>query len=183
MVRLESQRLILLDSSGVKPAMAAGFVSANRPFFEPWSSRVNDEYYTTSFWEKKLEKSRALEAEGTEVAFFVFLKEDLSEIAARVSLTQIARGPFQSCCLGYMTAKKHTRKGIMYEAIQEVINFAFSGLKLHRVEANIMPHNVASVKLVEKLGFNYEGLALKYLLINGVWEDHLHYVTRNIAME
>ncbi len=63
----------------------------------------------------------------------------------------------------------------MEEALREVINYAFFTLNLHRIEANIMPYNEASIKLVEKLNFKREGLAPKYLKINGTWEDHIHF--------
>ena len=82
LVRLETQRLTLFDSGGVEPHMVADFASRNRHFFEPWSAKVGDEYYTPGFWEKKLSKNQALEAEGVQFTFFVCLKEDLSEIVA-----------------------------------------------------------------------------------------------------
>lgn len=74
-------------------------------------------------------------------------------------------------------------QGLMTEGIQAVIIYAFEELQLHRIEANIMPRNKASMKVVQKLGFYEEGLAYKYLKINGVWEDHFHMVIRNVTME
>jgi len=62
----------------------------------------------------------------------------------------------------------------MTEALQEAIAFLFEEWKLHRIEANINPDNQASLRVVEKLGFYNEGLAKKYLKINGKWEDHIH---------
>ena len=68
--------------------------------------------------------------------------------------------------------KAETNRGYMTEALRCVIDFAFNRLRLHRIEANIMPRNHASRRVVEKLGFHYEGLARQYLQINGRWEDH-----------
>jgi ribosomal-protein-alanine N-acetyltransferase len=183
MVRLGTQRMVLLGSGEIKPEIAAEFFSANRSYFEPWSSRAPDAFYTVAFWEQRLTKNREMEEQGTQFVFFVFFKENLSEIVAQVSLSQIIRGPFQSCFMGYMTAEKHCRKGIMNEAIPEVVSFAFTQLHLHRIEANIIPRNEPSIRLIEKLGFSYEGLAPKYLQINGVWEDHKHYTIRNKMQE
>jgi ribosomal-protein-alanine N-acetyltransferase len=59
----------------------------------------------------------------------------------------------------------------------------FGEYGLHRIEANIMPRNAASLRVVEKAGFHREGLAKKYLKINGVWEDHIHMVLLNDRME
>ncbi|WP_330651588.1 GNAT family N-acetyltransferase [Tepidibacter aestuarii] len=67
----------------------------------------------------------------------------------------------------------------MSEAIKKGIDIIFNQYKLHRIEANIMPKNKASLRVVEKLGFYNEGLALKYLKINGKWEDHIHMVLLN----
>ena len=71
----------------------------------------------------------------------------------------------------------------MTEAIEAVVDYAFRELRLHRIEANIMPRNAASLAVVRKLGFHEEGLALRYLKINGKWEDHLHMVRLNEDME
>jgi ribosomal-protein-alanine N-acetyltransferase len=69
--------------------------------------------------------------------------------------------------------------GYITEALRRAIRFAFEDLQLHRIEANIMPKNVRSIRVVEKLGFVNEGLSRKYLKIAGVWEDHVHYVLLN----
>ncbi|HZK24550.1 MAG TPA: GNAT family N-acetyltransferase [Oscillospiraceae bacterium] len=93
------------------------------------------------------------------------------------------RGAFQSCHLGYKLSEAQINQGLLTEALAEVINYAFTELRLHRIEANIMPGNKRSLWVVEKLGFYYEGLAKKYLKINGSWEDHIHLVLRSQALE
>lgn len=183
MVKLDTERLVLLSSAEVSAKAAATFVAVNRSFFDQWSTAVGDEFFTEEFWEKRLLRGVALQKQDAEYAFFVFWKDNPAEVIGRVSLTQIVRGPFQSCFIGYMTAEKHTRKGVMHEALQEIVKYAFETLKLHRIEANIVPRNIASIKLAEKLGFQFEGTSPKYLRVNGVWEDHHHYVIRNAAME
>ncbi len=70
-------------------------------------------------------------------------------------------------------------KGYMTEAIMAVVKVAFKEMKLHRIEANVMPRNLRSIRVVEKCGFINEGLAKQYLKINGVWEDHYHMVILN----
>ncbi|MBL8015997.1 MAG: GNAT family N-acetyltransferase, partial [Ignavibacteria bacterium] len=70
-------------------------------------------------------------------------------------------------------------KGLATEAAAGVIEFAFCTLNLHRIEANIIPGNTASIKVAEKLGFVFEGASEKYLLINGEWQKHLHYALIN----
>lgn len=76
-----------------------------------------------------------------------------------------------------------SKPGLHDGSLARVIRYAFDELRLHRIEANIMPRNSASLKMVEKLGFSSEGLARKYLKINGIWEDHIHMVLLNEAVE
>ncbi len=71
----------------------------------------------------------------------------------------------------------------MTEALTKAIAVMFNDYGLHRIEANIMPKNQSSLALTEKLGFYNEGLAVKYLRISGTWEDHIHMVKRNDALE
>ena len=81
--------------------------------------------------------------------------------------------------MGYKLDAALCGQGYMTEAVQKLSEIAFKELGLHRIEANIMPRNAASLRVAEKAGFYREGLALKYLNINGVWEDHIHMVRRS----
>lgn len=103
---------------------------------------------------------------------FLVLHADSGAIVGQVSLNNIVRGAFQSCHLGYWIGHAHTRKGYMREALSLAITHAFDALNLHRVEANIMPSNKPSKALVKSLAFRYEGLARRYLNIDGDWRDH-----------
>ena len=79
----------------------------------------------------------------------------------------------------YKMDKDLLRQGYASEAVLAVVELAFRGLNLHRIEANILPRNAASLALARKCGFREEGLSPKYLRINGVWEDHIHMVRLN----
>ncbi|WP_422086022.1 GNAT family N-acetyltransferase [Variovorax sp.] len=88
------------------------------------------------------------------------------------NITNIVRGAFQSGYLGYYVFAGHERQGLMRKGLEEVVRFAFQDLKLHRLEANIQPTNVASIALVKACGFMQEGYSPRYLNINGRWCDH-----------
>ena len=75
--------------------------------------------------------------------------------------------------------KEFVGRGYMTEVVNKVLEIAFEDLKLHRIEANIMPRNIPSIKVVQKCGFEKEGVSKKYLNVNGVWEDHYHFVKLN----
>ena len=106
--------------------------------------------------------------------FLVCLREDDS-IIGQVSLNGIVRMSVQSCFMGYWVASSHAHRGLMTEAVRLALRHAFTKLKLHRVEATLMPVNAPSRALAKKCGFRFEGVAKRYLNINGRWEDHERY--------
>ena len=109
---------------------------------------------------------------GTAYGFGIFVDGDL---AGEINLTAIQRGPFQSSYVGYWIDEKHAGNGYMPEAVVVLCRFAFDELQLHRVQIAIIPRNHASRRVVEKLDIRDEGVAVRYLEINGVWEDHVRY--------
>jgi ribosomal-protein-alanine N-acetyltransferase len=105
------------------------------------------------------------------VCFFICLIADGSIIGV-ASLSQIFRGGFQNAYLGYYVASPYAGHGYMTEALQLMLSYAFNNLKLHRLEANIQPGNVASIALVKRAGFVLEGYSERYLKVCGRWRDH-----------
>ncbi|MGA0612952.1 GNAT family N-acetyltransferase [Caldimonas sp. KR1-144] len=89
-----------------------------------------------------------------------------------ISVTNIVRGIFRSAYLGYYAFAGYERQGLMTEALRAVVREAFGPMKLHRLEANIQPGNVASIALVKACGFSLEGYSPRYLKIGGRWRDH-----------
>lgn len=104
-------------------------------------------------------------------SFGVFKNEDDTLIGA-ISLFQILWEDLQSAFIGYFLDRGHNGKGYATEAIKLIVDFAFNELNLHRIEAGVMPHNQASIRVLEKAGFHKEGIARKNVKINGKWEDH-----------
>ncbi len=103
---------------------------------------------------------------------FFICSVETDEIAGSIGLSQIFRGGFQNAYLGYYLGEKFAGKGFATEAIALIVKFAFEDLLLHRIEANIQPHNFASIAVVKKNGFSKEGFSPKYLNIDGIWRDH-----------
>ena len=107
----------------------------------------------------------------TSICVFICLVTDSSIIGA-ISLSQIFRSGFQNAYLGYYVGAQYAGQGHMTEALQLLLRFAFKDLRLHRLEANIQPGNVASIALVKRAGFVLEGYSKRYLKICGRWQDH-----------
>ena len=96
-------------------------------------------------------------------------------LVGEMNLSGVQRGPFQSGHVGYWIDHRHAGREYAPEALVVVLDYAFETLGLHRVQINIIPRNQASRRVVEKLGIRNEGIALRYLEINGCWEDHVRY--------
>ena len=103
---------------------------------------------------------------------FVVRASDTGALVGFIEITNIVRGIFCSGYLGYYAFAGHQRLGLMTQAIRVMARVAFSALKLHRLEANIQPENLASVALVRACGFTKEGYSARYLKIRGRWRDH-----------
>jgi [ribosomal protein S5]-alanine N-acetyltransferase len=109
---------------------------------------------------------------GTGYAYGIFVE---GRFVGEINLSIVQRGPFQSCYVGYWIDESYGGRGLMPEAVVLVCRSAFEDLHLHRVQISIIPRNRASRRVVEKLQIRDEGTALRYLEINGVWEDHIRY--------
>ena len=103
--------------------------------------------------------------------FAVFQSDNA--LVGTITLSNVSRGAWQNATLGYFVDEAHNGKGFATEAIALVVGLAFSEIRLHRVQAGVMPRNPASIRALEKAGFRREGTSLRYLQINGIWEDHL----------
>jgi ribosomal-protein-alanine N-acetyltransferase len=147
---------------------------ASRDFLMPWEpSWPSDDLTRTAFRQRM---KRYAEDQRTDQAypFFVFRKED-DVLVGGLVLASIRRGVAQSGSLGYWIGAHYARHGHMTAALRALIPSAFEVLRLHRLEAACIPTNVASVRLLERVGFQREGYAREYLCINGIWQDHLLY--------
>jgi [ribosomal protein S5]-alanine N-acetyltransferase len=175
----ETERLLLklLDQSYA--GLVVDYYLRNKSFLDEWEPLQNEEFYTKQHQEEQLNKELSNIENKSSFRLWVFKKEDESRIIGSVGFNNIVRGAFLSCHLGYKLDKEEINKGFISEAIQKGIEIMFNEFGLHRIEANIMPKNKRSFRVVEKLGFYNEGLAYKYLKINGKWEDHIHMVLLN----
>ena len=109
---------------------------------------------------------------GTGYGFGVFVD---GTFCGEINLSSVARGPFQNAYVGYWVDERWAGQAIMPESVVVLARFAFEELHLHRIQVSIIPRNTASRRVVDKLGLREEGVALRYLEIAGVWEDHVRY--------
>ncbi|MGH7903189.1 MAG: GNAT family N-acetyltransferase [Candidatus Dormibacteraceae bacterium] len=141
----------------------------NRVVLEGWEPRREESYFTAAAQLADVRRSAALWDEDRGYHFGIWHGDRL---AGRVALDEVVRGAFQSAFLGYLVSQDLNGRGVATEAGRLALGAAFGELRLHRVQAAVMPANRASLRVLEKLGFRDEGLAERYLRINGTWEDH-----------
>ena len=147
------------------------YLAAERRDHARWTPRRPRED-SAGHWRKALRDRERDRREGRSLFLYLFRKGDPVTIVGHASLSNVVRGAFQACHLGYALRKGHEGQGLMTEALRAVIRHAFGPMNLHRVMANHMPSNRRSAAVLERLGFRREGLAREYLRIAGRWEDH-----------
>ncbi len=142
----------------------------NRSFFQMYTPLREDDFYTIEKQKERIKWSLEDFEEGSRCSFGIFLNQD--ELIGTISLSEIIRGNIQGAWIGYSLTQEQNGKGYTTEAVKQIVDFAFKELKLHRIEAGVMPRNIASIRVLEKAGFHKEGIARENVRINGKWEDH-----------
>ena len=146
----------------------------SRAFLSPWEPIWPADDLTKVSFRRRIRRYQREIRNGTGYPFFVF-SPDGDTLLGGLTLAQVQRGVTQSAVLGYWMGAHYAGKGLMTAAVRAVVAYAFDTLHLNRIEAACLPHNVASTRLLEKVGFQREGYARKYLCIDGRWQDHVLY--------
>ena len=149
-----------------------GLRLANRDHTGPWDPLRDESFYTEAGQRLELDLDQRSWAAGNAYAFAVLDIEGRDRIIGRVALANVVRGPWQNATLGYWIDKDSVGRGHASRAVRLALAYAFDHVGLHRVQPAIIPRNTASTRVAQKVGFRHEGRALRYLKINGVWEDH-----------
>lgn len=154
--------------------------TGNREHLAPWEPLRDESYYTLDHCRQSIGDGLLAATQDRGYPFLVFAA-DGDEVLATFTFSNVVRGPFLACLLGYGVAAAQQGRGVMREALQAGLDWAFGELGLHRVMANYMPRNARSGRLLQGLGFEREGLARRYLQIAGHWEDHV--LTARVAAD
>lgn len=172
---IETERLrIVIAMPGLEEPLARFFEENFPGHLDRWSPPPPPDGFGASYWARALAVF-AKEFEAGTTARWVMLAPQSSgpEVVGTCNFTQIAKGPWRACVLGYQIARRHEGRGLMREALSATIDYAFRELRLHRIMANYRPENARSARLLERLGFVREGFARDYLFIDGAWRDHV----------
>lgn len=172
---IQTKRLLLTTSTYAMVNDILRFHKRNKNHFSPWEDTKSDDYYTKDFHRYIIRDEAYNRKIGTSLDFWIY--HSLSgDLIGKVSVFGIIGGNASFCTLGYKLDKDYQGHGYMHEALENIINMLFCDFKMHRIEVYVLPRNTKSLNVCEKLGLKREGIAEKYMRINGVWEDHVRFV-------
>jgi len=180
---LTTSRLIVEHMAPGHADALADFFRRNELHLAPWDPPRPAGITEPDFWAAECERAVEDYAHGAVVRWVLRLHAEPVQVIGRINYTQIARGPFHSCMLGYAIDHAHEGRGLMREGLEATIAHVFAVLGLHRIQANYVPQNTRSGRLLERLGFASEGLAKDYLFIDGAWRDHVLTARLNPAFD
>ncbi len=182
---LTTPRLRIAHVRPGNEAETVAFFVRNRHHFSRWDPPAPADFYSVGFWERSVLRSVDDFASDRAVRLDLFDGSDRNSgvVIGRVGFSQIFRGPFQSCILGYQIDAAYEGKGLMREALAAAIGYMFEVKALHRIQANHLPENARSAALLKRLGFVREGLAKDYLFIANAWRDHVLNALTNPAFD
>jgi ribosomal-protein-alanine N-acetyltransferase len=146
----------------------------SRAFLTPWEPTWPADDLTRTAFRRRIRRYQDEIRDDHAYPFFIFRQAD-QILLGGITLSNVTRGMTQTATLGYWMGERYANRGYMTRAVKALAPFAFGALRLHRLEAACLPHNVASMRLLEKLGFQREGLARGLVCIAGRWQDHIVY--------
>ena len=174
LLQYQTRRLILKILEPDYADKVLNFYLNDKELFEKYETDRSPNFYTEGHQHNILQVEFGLALKLQQVRFYVFLKENPDQIIGTVSLYDIS-GVYSKADLGYKFSSKFHHKGYASEAVEKLLDIAFIELNIHRICAHVQEDNIPSIRLLEGLGFEKEGLCRDYLCFRGVWKDHLQY--------
>lgn len=147
------------------------FYHRNKEHLSKWDPKIPDGFYTQKYWEQRINSFNEEFLNKESLRLYIFLPGS-DELIGNINFTTFERGPFQNCRVGYKIDHEYEGKGLMSESLRAACDYIFRELNFHRIEANYIPSNKKSGKLLKRLGFEENGVAKNYLRIAGGWQDH-----------
>ncbi|WMX14421.1 GNAT family N-acetyltransferase [Aureispira sp. CCB-E] len=179
---IESKRWVIRLLGKKDAAKLQQYYSKNKAFFKPWMPTYAPNRFQLEYVEASIVVSLDHYQKGVLLPFIV-LHPITDELIGTITYSQIQRGVAQYCCVGYNISETWNGMGVATEALEATNRYVFEVLNLHRIEANILPVNKGSIRVVEKLGFEKEGICKALLKIDGHWQDHIRYALINPLVE
>ncbi|OAN40958.1 GNAT family N-acetyltransferase [Microbacterium sp. H83] len=170
MLPLDAEHTLRPVRAGDGAELARAYL-ANREHLAPWEPLRDEDFFTVAAQERHVEHTLMDAADGRAVRFVIESSD--GRIRGRMNLNNIVRGAFRSADLGYWVDRTRLRRGIAARAVSQVAAYATTEIRLHRLQAATLLHNVPSQRVLLGAGFERIGVAPRYLHIAGEWQDHI----------
>lgn len=171
----ETERLLLKVLGEDNSREVLEFYKTGDAYFGPMEPERMEGFYTESYQRCVLKYDEESFTAEKSARYYIFGKDDLSRIIGTVSLRNIVKGSFLSATIGYKLLPEYTGRGLCTEAVRCITDSAIQDSGLHRIVAYVRPDNVPSVSVLTRCGYEYEGIARDYVMLNGRWQDHAVY--------
>ena len=179
---LENGSIRLVPADVSLAGQLVDYYQRNRAFLKAFEPVRDEAFFSLGHQREILAQEMRAHEEGSAFRYYITLTEQPQRIVGTIGLNNVIWGAFRSAFLGYRLDGALINKGYMSMAVGMLTDHAFEMSRLHRIEANVMPRNKASLRVLEKNHFVNEGISRAYLCIDWVWEDHIHMVKINDAM-
>ncbi|OLQ93870.1 ribosomal protein S5 alanine N-acetyltransferase [Vibrio ponticus] len=164
--------IVLRTAEPTDGYLISEYFKANRDHLKPWEPKREETFFSLSGWTQKLIKLNELHKLGLGY-YLLIIDKPSGEMLGTISFSNITRFPFHACNVGYSLGQLAQGKGVMTKALKLAVDYMFEHQQMHRVMASYMPHNQRSEAVLSRVGFEREGYAKDYLLIDGAWRDHV----------
>ena len=145
-------------------------LNRDRAFLAPWQPARTEEFFTLAHQRREIDKALAQQHDGVLLPY-VILSD--GKVVGQIAVSNIVLRAFHSGDLGYWVSQAHNGRGVATSSVALMVAVAFEGLRLHRLQASTLPHNIGSQRVLARTGFERIGLAPKYLRIDGRWQDNV----------
>lgn len=172
---IETPRLILqVENSDAAPDVLA-FYEKNKALFEAVEPTRPNNFYTLAYQTASMQYEYNQILHGKSLRYYIYRKEQPTQLIGTIHFFRIEHGPFSRASIGYKIDADFHRQGYATEACEAAIPCFFSDYRIHRLEARVATDNTASIRLLEHLGFQFEGIEYSGVEVNGVFCDHFRY--------
>ena len=181
LLNIHGERIDLRLTTPDEAEIYLNYQLSNKDFLEVYEPLREDKFYTMEGQKEELKARYQQYLNGSSISFGIFYKEVL---VGKIRISNIVFGSFKGANIGYALHRDYLNRGLMSEAVDMVLDYAFHTMGLHRIEASTLTDNLASQRVLGNNGFKQLGLNEKYLLINGEWRDHFtFYITKESYVE
>jgi ribosomal-protein-alanine N-acetyltransferase len=172
----ETDRLLVKILREGAEGAVCDFYKRNKGYFEPFEPERAPGFYTEEFHRRGLAAEYHQYQQGRYLRLYLYEKSQPELIIGSICFDNIRMGSFQSCSVGYKLDGEYQNQGYMLEALTYSLNqIILRDYVLHRIEAMVVAENTPSIHLLERLGFEQEGVCRDFAKLNGVWRDHIRY--------